>query len=138
MTIWKGREMTLLVAGSAAHLDLILQADRHPAASEVAALHPNPGAEGVWLPGGAARTIALALRGEGLPVRVWYPAADGDAGIETLRLSGVDIAQAPAAAQPVRCVMVYDGERRSAWSTRLLDVAPEQLDTLFDLSLIHI
>lgn len=126
--------MTLLVAGSAALYDLLLQADRHPGPSEVATLKTNPGADGTWFAGGAARTIALSMAAEGLPTRLWYPVSADPADnveLEQLRLAGVDLSQLPAASNAARCVMVYDGARRSAWSTRADDQTPTDLDALF-------
>lgn len=128
--------MTLLVAGNASHLDLILQAQRQPGPSDVAALLQGPGARGVWLPGGAARTIALALRARGHQVRLWYPhsiRAEDNRELELLRLAGVDITRSPAAGENVgRCVMVYAGGRRQAWSTPPAQINPEGMDDLFE------
>ena len=128
--------MTLLVAGGAAMLDLLLAADRMPASSEVASLAANPCTRGEWLPGGAGLTIALAARAEGLPTRLWHPLpALGSAGISLDRLerAGVDLSFAPRTADgPARCVMVYAGDRRLAWSTRLPSVQPADLAALFE------
>jgi hypothetical protein len=44
--------MTVLVAGNAAHFDLILQADRQPGASEVATLTGGAGYPRDVVPGG--------------------------------------------------------------------------------------
>jgi sugar/nucleoside kinase (ribokinase family) len=128
--------MTLLVAGSAAMFDLILDADRHPGSSEVAVLRANPCTRGEWLPGGAAMTIALAIRQQGLAVALWQPLpeeASGDASLDRLREAGIDLSRAPRiAVEPARCVMVYDGERRSSWSTRILAATPSDIDQLLD------
>jgi len=127
--------MTVLVAGNAAHFDLILQAARRPGASEVVPLTAGPGTRGTWLPGGAARTIALAIRAQGLDVRLWYPhpiQAEDTRDLEQLRLAGVDIAMLPATATDTgRCVMVYAPEGRLAWSTPPAPVVPGKLDALF-------
>ncbi|MFT3820781.1 MAG: PfkB family carbohydrate kinase [Rubrivivax sp.] len=128
--------MTLLVAGSAAMLDLLLAADRVPASSEVASLAPNPCTRGEWLPGGAALTIALATRAEGLPTRLWHPLpalGSTEISLDRLERAGVDLSFAPRVADgPARCVMVYAGDQRLAWSTRLLSVRPTDLAALFD------
>ncbi len=127
--------MTVLVAGNAAHFDLILQAARRPGASEVVPLTAGPGTHGAWLPGGAARTIALAIRAQGLDVRLWYPhpaEAEDTRDLELLRRAGVDIAMLPAVATDTgRCVMVYAPEGRLAWSTPPAPVVPGNLDALF-------
>ncbi|MCX5494009.1 PfkB family carbohydrate kinase [Kaistia dalseonensis] len=126
--------MTILVAGSAAMFDLIFAADRHPGSSEVAVLYPNPSASGEWLPGGAAMTIALALRHQGLPAALWHPLpAEGshEATLTMLRQAGVDLSRSPRVSdEPARCVMVYDGQRRSSWSTRLLSVRPYDVEAI--------
>src|SRR5260370_41151429 len=62
---------TLLVAGSAALLDLILQVDRFPGPSEAANL--LPGSNALWMHGGCAITISLAAIPQGVQVRLWHP-----------------------------------------------------------------
>lgn len=125
--------MTLLVAGSAAHEDLILDADRQPSPSEVASLAINPGALGTWLPGGAARTISLAASAQGASVRLWYPQPATDRSIALLEEMGIDISRTPVQDfDAVRCLLVYGGDSRLAWSTRLLSILPEELDRLLD------
>ena len=117
--------MTLLVAGNAAVLDLILHTDGQPASAEVGVLEPSPGASGQWLPGGAAFTIALAARRQGARVAIWHPlpadaAADGV--IASLHRAGVDLSRAPRLQiDSGRCVLVRTGQGRAAWST----AAPE-------------
>ncbi|MBM7044757.1 PfkB family carbohydrate kinase [Rhizobium lusitanum] len=125
--------MTILVAGSAAHEDLILDADRQPSSSEVATLAINPGSKGIWLPGGAARTISLAARMQGADVRLWYPQPVTDRAIALLEEMGVDISQTPVQdIDAVRCLLVYGNEGRLAWSTRLLSVAPAYIERLLE------
>lgn len=111
--------MTLLVAGNAAMLDLILQADGRPASAEVGVLKPSPGASGQWLPGGAAFTIALAARRHGAAVAVWHPLPTNADDVElALRRAGIDLSRAPRiAVEAGRCVLVDLGEGRTAWST---------------------
>lgn len=127
--------LAVLVAGNAAHFDLILQADRPSDASEVASLTAGPGAQGTWLPGGAARTIALAMRAQGLDVRLWYPHSSpikerND--LDVLREAGVDISQlALTASDPGRCVLVYEPQSRHAWSTPPVPIVPVDLEALF-------
>jgi len=127
--------MTVLVAGNAAHFDLILQADRQPGASEVATLTGGPGTRGTWFPGGAARTIALAIRAQGVPVRLWYPHpvhTDDTSDLALLRRAGIDISLLPAvAADAGRCVLVYSPRGRQAWSTPPAAALPANLNALF-------
>ena len=127
--------MTVLVAGNAAHFDLILQAERQPGASEVVPLTDGPGSRGTWLPGGAARTIALAIRAQGLEVRLWYPHpihCDDTRDLALLRRAGVDISMLPVtAADSGRCVLVYAQQARYAWSTPPVPTLAEHLDALF-------
>ena len=123
--------MTVLVAGNAAILDLILQGDRIPGDSAVGVLARNPSASGQWFPGGAAFTVALSMRMQGLQVALWHPlSSDGE--IETviarLTRAGVDLARSPSVGEScARCVMVGTTERRLAWSTD----NPAYLDTDF-------
>jgi ADP-ribosylglycohydrolase/sugar/nucleoside kinase (ribokinase family) len=127
--------MTVLVAGNAAHFDLILQADRPPGSSEVAPLKAGPGAQGTWLPGGAARTIVLAIRAQGLAVRLWYPRpirTNERHDLEVLERARVDIAQLPSTeTEAGRCILVYGPGTRHAWSTPPASVVPTNLDALF-------
>jgi len=127
--------MTVLVAGNAAHFDLILQAGRQPGASEVVPLTAGPGSRGTWLPGGAARTIALAVRAQGVAVRLWYPHpihTDDTRDLALLRRAGIDISLLPAvAADAGRCVLVYAPQGRQAWSTPPAPTVPANLTALF-------
>jgi ADP-ribosylglycohydrolase/sugar/nucleoside kinase (ribokinase family) len=113
--------MTLLVAGNAAVLDLILRTDELPADTAVGVLAPTPGASGKWLPGGAAFTIALSARQQGVPVALWHPLPSDEAAdpvIAGLRRAGIDLSRAPRLkAESGRCVLMSIGDRRAAWST---------------------
>ena len=113
--------MTVLVAGNAAVLDLILHGNRAPGDSEVGVMARNPSATGQWFPGGAAFTVALAMRMQGIQVALWHPLASDEATeavIARLNLAGVDLAHSPSVAEScARCVMVATKERRLAWST---------------------
>ena len=75
------------------------------------------------------------MRAQGLDVRLWYPHsihADDNCDLEVLRCAGVDISMVPATGTNAgRCVLVYAGERRQAWSTPQLPAVPENLDALF-------
>ncbi len=117
-------------------LDLLLAADRIPASSDVASLATNACTRGEWLPGGAALTIALATRAEGLATRLWHPLpalGTAELSLERLERAGVDLSFAPRVTDgPARCVMVYAGEQRLAWSTRQLNVRPTDLSSLLD------
>lgn len=112
--------MKVLVAGAAAMFDLILSADRKPGASEVGILHPSPGAAGVWSPGGAAFTIALAIRRQGLAVALWHTLAiepDIARVVRRLEQAGIDLSACPrVAGHAARCVLVQSGAERLAWS----------------------
>lgn len=123
----------LLVAGSAALLDLILQVDRFPGPSEVAQLSPD--SETQWLPGGCAITIALAAAHQGLQVRLWHPLPAGDDNaysLDQLRQAGVDLSACPRFdGPPGRCVMVYGGHQRAAWTN-----LPQGDDFEFESSLL--
>jgi ADP-ribosylglycohydrolase/sugar/nucleoside kinase (ribokinase family) len=123
----------LLVAGSAALLDLILQVDRFPGPSEVA--HLLPDSEIQWLPGGCAITIALAAAHQGVRVRLWHPLPAGDDlaySLAQLRQAGVDLGACPRfLGPPGRCVMVYGGHQRAAWTN-----LPQGDDFEFESSLL--
>ena len=123
--------MTVLVAGNAAVLDLILQGDRIPGDSEVGVLARNGSASGQWFPGGAAFTVALWMRMQGVQVALWHPLPSDEAAetvIAQLKRAGVDLARSPGVAQScARCVMVGTQERRLAWST----ASPAHPDTDF-------
>jgi ADP-ribosylglycohydrolase/sugar/nucleoside kinase (ribokinase family) len=113
--------MTLLVAGNASTLDLILQGDRNPADSEVGVLRDTPGARGRWLPGGAAFTAALAARAQGIDTALFHPLptdAATQSPLELLRCAGIDLSRAPRIDMEVgRCILINTPDGRSAWST---------------------
>ena len=110
---------TLLVAGSAALLDLILQVDRFPGPSEVANL--LPGNNALWMPGGCAITIALAAIQQGVHVLLWHPLpedADSEYSLANLRRAGLDLSGCPRfSGPPGRCVIIYAGHQRAAWTS---------------------
>jgi ADP-ribosylglycohydrolase/sugar/nucleoside kinase (ribokinase family) len=122
---------TILVAGSAALLDLILHVDRFPGPSEVANLLAN--ADGRWLPGGCAMTIALAATQQGVKVRLWHPLPqDSICPLSRLRRAGIDLTACPRFSGPVgRCVLVYAGQQRASWTT-----VPQGDDFDFDPSIL--
>jgi len=128
--------MSLLVAGNAAIFDLLLSVDRIPSSSEVARLIANPGARGEWLRGGAAMTIALAARAQRVVVKLWHPFPrdmESQATLVRLTEAGADCSAVPHVDEDApRCVFAYHGSQRSAWSTQLTDVVPDDLDALFD------
>src|ERR1700722_2941223 len=128
--------MSLLVAGNAAIFDLLLRVDRIPSSSEVASLMTNPSSRGEWLPGGAAMTIALAARAQGLAVKLWHPYptdVESQSALGRLDAAGIDCASVPQSNErAARCVMIYRGSQRSAWSTTHADVMPADLNSLFD------
>ena len=128
--------MTLLIAGNAATHDLLLSSAQSPGASEVAKLDLTPGAQGEWLPGGAALTMALAARAQGTSVRLWHPLpalGDNDELLARLADVGVDFSGSPRVAPgaSARCVIVYSGEQRLAWSAPGSAELPTHLDALF-------
>ena len=67
----------LLVAGNAALSDLIVQVNALTASEVVGRIIGGPGAEGRWLPGGSALTVALAARRAGAAVALWHRLPDG-------------------------------------------------------------
>jgi ADP-ribosylglycohydrolase/sugar/nucleoside kinase (ribokinase family) len=110
--------MTILVAGAAAVFDLICTADARPGPSAVGVLGESPGTQGTLLPGGAALTIALRLRGLGHGVALFHPLpVDGAGGPVRRRLlrAGIDLSHAPAGAAAV-CILLDLPEGRLAWS----------------------
>ncbi len=128
--------MTLLVAGSAAIFDLLLAADRVPSSCEVAGLLANPGARGEWLPGGAAMTIALAARSQGVSTKLWHPFPRdmaSDASLARLSQAGADCSAVPRVIEDAaRCVIVYCDNHRLAWSSRITHVLPTNLPGLLE------
>jgi ADP-ribosylglycohydrolase/sugar/nucleoside kinase (ribokinase family) len=134
--------MTLLVAGNAATHDLLLSSPLRPGASEVAMLDANPGAAGEWMPGGAAMTIALAARAQGVAVRLWHPLPaliESSALVARLTEAGIDLTASPRVepGSSARCVMVYSGDQRLAWSAPGAAAVPGDLDALF-LGVTHL
>jgi ADP-ribosylglycohydrolase/sugar/nucleoside kinase (ribokinase family) len=117
----------LLVMGNAAHTDLIARVDRLPSSSEVARFRGGPIAEGAWLPGGSAPTVALVAAEVHDKVRLWYPLpsnAGRDAGIGQLRQSGIDLSQCPEVDDMGRCLLIESDDARLCWSTPATDVSP--------------
>ena len=128
--------MTLLVAGNASVLDLILQADRKPGNGEVGVLLATPGAGGRWTPGGAAFTAALAARDQGVAAAVFHPLAqeaDTDTDAARRGLAGIDLSRAPLInVKAGRCVLVNTMDGRCAWSTANPLLEPLDFDLLLD------
>lgn len=128
--------MTLLVAGNASVLDLILQADRKPGSGEVGLLSPTPGAQGRWTPGGAAFTAALAARQQGVAAAVFHPLpvdVGGGGATASWRRAGIDLSRAPRMDVDVgRCVLVNTADGRCAWSTANPQIATHDFDALLD------
>jgi len=113
--------MRVLVVGNASLVDLVLKAGATPGSSSVSVLLDSPGRQGTWVPGGAATTIALAVRELGHEVELCHPLPNVPLERETMgelvargiglsRSPGVDSAQG-------RCVIVYGESERHAWST---------------------
>jgi ADP-ribosylglycohydrolase/sugar/nucleoside kinase (ribokinase family) len=113
--------MRVLVVGNASLSDLVLQAAVSPGSSSVSVLKDSPGARGNWVPGGAATTIALAVRALGHEVALCHPLAADPAertDLSELATRGIDLSRSPQIANPSgRCVIVYGDNGRFAWST---------------------
>lgn len=113
--------MRVLVVGNASLSDLVLTAGASPGSSAVSVLRDSPGARGNWVPGGAATTIALAVRELGHEVLLCHPlAADPTerADLSELARRGIDLSRSPLIdAVSGRCVIVYADTGRFAWST---------------------
>ena len=126
--------MTVLVAGNAALLDLLLSADRIPSNSEVAFLTGGPGASGVWLPGGAALAIAGIIAESGKSVRLWHPLpSDRSVPLGLLTDRRVDLEFCPTIAVGVpRCIILDSPEGRQAWSTPGEDILPTAIEALLE------
>jgi ADP-ribosylglycohydrolase/sugar/nucleoside kinase (ribokinase family) len=128
--------MTLLVAGNAAILDLLLAAQSVPSSSEVGRLNLSPGTRGEWCPGGAAMTIALAARSQGISTRLWHPfpsEAAGASSLATLSRAGVDCSFVLRVDGYVpRCVMVDCKSQRLAWSSQISDAVPTDTTALLN------
>lgn len=113
--------MRVLVVGNASLTDLILKAGKAPGASSVAVLTESPGIHGTWVPGGAATTIALAIRETGHEVELCHPLpARADHGVQLNELArrGIGLARSPRTdLEAGRCILVYGEPDRFAWST---------------------
>ena len=113
--------MRVLVVGNASLSDLLLKTSARPGSSAVAPLLDSPGMHGVWVPGGAAATIALAIRQSGHDVFLCHPLASEPArraDLSLLAAHGIDLDLSPRVANaPGRCIIVYGDEERLAWST---------------------
>jgi ADP-ribosylglycohydrolase/sugar/nucleoside kinase (ribokinase family) len=123
--------MTVLVAGAAALYDLICGTDGVPDASSVGVIQPGPGADRTWLPGGAAPTIALVLRLQGLPTALFHPLPADDAMVRRLRRAGVDVSRAPQG-PAAQCVIMQGPDGRLAWSGAASVEAMAVTDGLLD------
>jgi ADP-ribosylglycohydrolase/sugar/nucleoside kinase (ribokinase family) len=119
--------MRVLVVGNASLSDLILKADQTPASSAVSALSETSGRHGVWVPGGAATTIALAIRELGHAVELCHPLSRDlldRPPLRELANRGIGLGRCPAVEEEAgRCVLVYSGDQRFAWSTPPADIA---------------
>lgn len=113
--------MRVLVVGNASLSDLLLRAGASPGSSSVAVLKESPGRHGTWVPGGAATTIALAIRERGHDVHLCHPlAADPTrrADLSDLIRRGIDLGRSPEVDEEAgRCIIVYSDTGRFAWST---------------------
>lgn len=113
--------MRVLVVGNASLSDLLLEAGPVPGSSSVSALKDTPGSRGQWVPGGAATTIALAIRATGHDVELCHPlAADVTqrADLSDLTGRGIGVSRSPIVEEPSgRCIIVYGETDRFAWST---------------------
>lgn len=113
--------MRVLVVGNASLTDLILKAGKAPGSSSVAVLTESPGIHGTWVPGGAATTIALAIREAGHDVELCHPLpASADHGVPLSELSrrGIGFDRSPRTPlEAGRCILVYGEPDRFAWST---------------------
>lgn len=113
--------MRVLVVGNASLSDLILRAGAAPGKSSVSGLVASPGTEGTWLPGGAATTLALAIRELGHDVELIHPLSDDvleRPEVRELSRRGVGIERSPRVEGKIgRCILVYAGDQRFAWST---------------------
>ncbi len=113
--------MRVLVVGNASLSDLILKADATPGSSAVAVLGDTAGRHGTWMPGGAATTIALAIRERGHEVELLHPlprAVLDRPSLRELTRRGIGISRSPIVdTDDGRCVLVYTGNERFAWST---------------------
>ena len=125
--------MRVLVVGNAALSDLILRVGDVPGSSTVSTLLETPGGHSVWLPGGAATTIALAVREYGHEVELCHPlpeAVEDRPSLLELRRHGIGLTRSPRiSGRAGRCVLVYGGGSRLAWSTppnRYATVNPER------------
>lgn len=113
--------MRVLVVGNASLSDLILKAGAAPGSSSVSTLKDSPGTHGKWVPGGAATTIALAIRALGHEVQLCHPLSADPlqrSDLSDLTARGIDLSKSPLVeAEAGRCIIVYGGADRFAWST---------------------
>ena len=126
--------MTVLVAGAAALFDLICTADGLPGPSSVGVLGNSPGSAGMFLPGGAALTIALTMRRLGSSVCLFHPLPADGTGSQVrrrLRRAGIDLAHVPAG-PAATCILLQLPSTRLAWSGSAQLDAMEVTDSLLD------
>lgn len=113
--------MRVLVVGNASLSDLFLKTSGRPGSSAGAPLLDSPGMHGVWVPGGAATTIALGIRQTGHEVSICHPlsaATSGRADLSLLAAHGIDLGRSPPVAEEAdHCILVYGDQERLAWST---------------------
>jgi len=125
--------MRVLVVGNASLSDLLLKAGKSPGPSSVSVIEESPGAHGTWLPGGAATTLALAIRQAGHEVELCHPlAADvlKRSDLSALAARGIGLGKSPIiSGEAGRCVIIYGDTDRLAWST------PPDRDAVIDPAL---
>ncbi|WP_371401414.1 PfkB family carbohydrate kinase [Kribbella sp. NBC_00662] len=130
----------LLIIGNAAHTDLIARADRRPAPHEVGRLEGGPLADGGWLPGGSAPTVALVASEAGEAVRLWHPLPRTDGrvtGISQLHRAGIDLSACPEVGTVNRCFLVESPDGRLCWSSPASEVDPPDSETILkDVDLV--
>jgi len=127
--------MRVLIVGNASLSDLILKADQTPASSAVSALSDSSGRRGTWVPGGAATTIALAIRELGHEVELCHPLSrdvlQRPASLQELANRGIGLGRCPVTDEDSgRCVLVYSGRQRFAWSSPPAAVSGDVADIL--------
>jgi ADP-ribosylglycohydrolase len=130
----------LLIMGNAAHTDFIAHADRRPAAHEVGRLGDGPLADGGWLPGGSAPTVALVASETGARVRLWHPLPRSSGritGISQLYHAGIDLSACPDVDIVNRCLLVESPDGRLCWSSPAAEVDPPDSETVLkDVDLV--
>lgn len=113
--------MRVLVVGNASLSDLIFKAGPAPTSSSVSTLTDSPGRHGIWVPGGAATTIALAVRALGHEVELCHPLSRkvlDRPSLRELANRGIGLGRCPMVEdEEGRCVFVYTDTDRLAWST---------------------